>query len=165
MSETISRRTLLRATAGTVVAVAAGTTTGAPAAGAGPRPSALRELEEKIRDGMARYRIPGVAVGLLHHGGEYVRGFGVTNIDAPVPVDGDTVFRVASTTKTFTGSGRFTRGPAKNPALQRYCRAEIRSPWTRRRCANGRSHRARSPASPPARRARAVPTDTPIDGR
>ncbi|GAB7045687.1 serine hydrolase domain-containing protein [Catenuloplanes indicus] len=35
---------------------------------------------------------------------EYVRGFGVTRTDAPRDVDGDTVFRVASTTKTFTGA-------------------------------------------------------------
>jgi len=104
MSEMISRRTLLRATAGSVAAVTAGTTWGVPAAGAGPAPSALRELEDKIRDGMATYGIPGVAVGLLHRGSEYVRGFGVTNIDDPAPVDGDTVFRVASTTKTFTGT-------------------------------------------------------------
>jgi CubicO group peptidase (beta-lactamase class C family) len=104
MSEAMSRRTLLRATAGSVAAVAAGSALGVPAAGAGPGLSAVRELEEKIRDGMARYRIPGVAVGLLYHGREYVRGFGVTNVDDPAPVNGDTVFRVGSTTKTFTGT-------------------------------------------------------------
>ena len=53
---------------------------------------------------MAKYDIPGVAVGVLHEGREFVRGYGVTNVDYPVPVDGDTVFRVASTTKTFTGT-------------------------------------------------------------
>jgi CubicO group peptidase (beta-lactamase class C family) len=53
---------------------------------------------------MAKYAIPGVAVGLLCRDFEYVNGFGVTDIDDPVPVDGDTVFRVASTTKTFTGT-------------------------------------------------------------
>ncbi|MFI7547503.1 serine hydrolase domain-containing protein [Actinoplanes sp. NPDC049599] len=100
MSQTMSRRTLLSATA----AVVAGTAIGAPAAGAGRAPSALRELEDKIRAGMAKYGIPGVAVGLLHRGTEYVRGFGVTSVDDPRPVDGDTVFRVASTTKTFTGT-------------------------------------------------------------
>src|SRR4051812_46604691 len=119
MSETMSRRTLLRATAGSVAAVAAGSAIGVPAAGAGPRPSALRELEEKIRDGMARYRIPGVAVGLLHHGKEYVRGFGVTNIDDPAPVDGDTVFRIGSTTKTFTGTAGVRLGGRGRPDLGR----------------------------------------------
>src|SRR5687767_10188722 len=102
MPETISRRTLLRATAGSVAVLTAGTLPGGPATAAGPRPAAVRELEDKIRDGMARYAIPGVAIGVLYRGREYVRGFGVTNLDDPTPVDGDTVFRVASTTKTFT---------------------------------------------------------------
>jgi CubicO group peptidase (beta-lactamase class C family) len=109
MSEPMSRRAVLRATAGSVAAIAAVAAVDAPAAGAAPTtrsraPSTLRELEAKIRDGMARYGIPGVAVGLLHRGAEYVRGFGVTNIDDPALVDGDTVFRVGSTTKTFTGT-------------------------------------------------------------
>jgi hypothetical protein len=34
---------------------------------------------------------------------EYVRGYGVTNVDYPQPVDGDTLFRIGSTTKTSTG--------------------------------------------------------------
>lgn len=53
---------------------------------------------------MARYHIPGVALGVLHDGREYLRGYGVTNIDYPLPVDGDTLFRIGSTTKTFTGT-------------------------------------------------------------
>jgi len=104
MSE-LSRRTLLQATAGSLAALATTTTAAAPAAASGTRPpTALRELEAKIRDGMAKYAIPGVGLGLLHHDFEYVTGFGVTDVDHPVPVDGDTVFRVASTTKTFTGT-------------------------------------------------------------
>jgi CubicO group peptidase (beta-lactamase class C family) len=53
---------------------------------------------------MAAYGIPGVAVGILHRGAEYIRGFGVTDVDHPVPVDGDTLFKIGSTTKTFTGT-------------------------------------------------------------
>jgi CubicO group peptidase (beta-lactamase class C family) len=53
---------------------------------------------------MAQYGIPGVAVGVLAQGTEYVRGYGVTNVDYPVAVDGDTLFRIGSTTKTFTGT-------------------------------------------------------------
>src|SRR5262249_24203296 len=64
----------------------------------------FRALDAKIRAGMARYGIPGVAVGVLAQGIEYVKGYGVTNVDYPVPVDGDTLFRIASTTKTFTGT-------------------------------------------------------------
>ncbi|WP_199512124.1 serine hydrolase domain-containing protein [Nucisporomicrobium flavum] len=104
MSVSMSRRTLLSAAAGSVAAVAVGTESGAAPGTRDHVSPALRELEAKIRTGMARYAIPGVAVGVWHHGTEYVRGFGVTNVDDPVPVDGDTVFRVASTTKTFTGT-------------------------------------------------------------
>jgi CubicO group peptidase (beta-lactamase class C family) len=112
----LSRRTLLRATSATVAASVAGTTFRASAAAAAPTTSApttstppaaarlFRELDAKIRASMARDVIPGVAVGVLYQGIEYVRGYGVTNVDYPVPVDGDTMFRVASTTKTFTGT-------------------------------------------------------------
>ncbi len=61
-------------------------------------------LEDKIRTGMAAYGIPGVAIGILHRGAEYIRGFGVTDVDHPVAVDGDTLFSIGSTTKTFTGT-------------------------------------------------------------
>jgi CubicO group peptidase (beta-lactamase class C family) len=53
---------------------------------------------------MAEHHIPGVAVGVYYQGEEYVRGYGVTNVDYPQPVDGDTLFRIASITKTFTGT-------------------------------------------------------------
>lgn len=53
---------------------------------------------------MQEYGIPGVALGLLHQGTGYIRGYGVTNVDSPQQVGGDTLFRIASTTKTFTGT-------------------------------------------------------------
>jgi CubicO group peptidase (beta-lactamase class C family) len=49
-------------------------------------------------------RSRGVAVGVFHRGREYVRGFGVTDVGNQRPVDADTVFRIASTSKTFTGT-------------------------------------------------------------
>ncbi|OIJ68475.1 penicillin-binding protein [Streptomyces mangrovisoli] len=61
-------------------------------------------LDAKIEEAMRAYAIPGAAVGVLWNGQEYVRGYGVTHVDHPVPVDADTVFRVGSTTKTFTGT-------------------------------------------------------------
>jgi CubicO group peptidase (beta-lactamase class C family) len=105
----LTRRVFLRATAGTITAAAIpslATPSSASAVGrvAAHPGSALRELDAKIRAGMARYAIPGVAVGVLHRGRQFVRGYGVTNVDYPVPVDADTVFRIASTTKTFTGT-------------------------------------------------------------
>ncbi len=53
---------------------------------------------------MRELQIPGVAVGVIYRGREYIKGYGVTNVDYPVAVDGDTLFRIGSTTKTFTGT-------------------------------------------------------------
>jgi CubicO group peptidase (beta-lactamase class C family) len=64
----------------------------------------LGELDAKVQAGMQEYGIPGVALGLLHQGYAYIRGYGVTNVDSPQQVDGDTLFRIASSTKTFTGT-------------------------------------------------------------
>src|SRR5689334_4476846 len=104
MSVPLSRRTLLGLAAGSAAAVAFSP----EAAEAAPAPALPRRdieaLEDKIRDGMSRYRIPGVAVGMCWRGRSYLRGFGVTDVDHPTPVTADTVFRVASTTKTFTGT-------------------------------------------------------------
>ncbi len=125
-AEHLTRRGLLRATsvsvAGSVVGATALQTraTAAPSAGstasslAGPAPGSparagasarlFRELDEKIEAGMRQFAIPGAAVGVLYRGVEYVKGYGVTNVDYPVAVDGDTLFRIGSTTKTFTGT-------------------------------------------------------------
>ncbi|HXL59313.1 MAG TPA: serine hydrolase domain-containing protein, partial [Mycobacterium sp.] len=66
--------------------------------------SSFDELDAKINAGMKAYAVPGVAVAVWAGGQEYVKGYGVTNVDHPSPVDGDTVFRIGSTTKTFTGT-------------------------------------------------------------
>ena len=66
--------------------------------------TAFEELDAKIEAAMESYGIPGVAAAVLAGGQEYVKGYGVTNVDHPTPVDGDTVFRIGSTTKTFTGT-------------------------------------------------------------
>jgi CubicO group peptidase (beta-lactamase class C family) len=102
----LSRRTILRATGGGVAAAAVARVDArsARADTAKPADPLFRALDEKIEAAMARYHVPGVAVGVLHDGREYVRGYGVTNVDYPLPVDGDTLFRIGSTTKTFTGT-------------------------------------------------------------
>lgn len=66
--------------------------------------SAFAELDAKIDSAMRAYSIPGVALAVWVDGQEYVKGYGVNNVDHPLPVDGDTVFRIGSTTKTFTGT-------------------------------------------------------------
>lgn len=106
----LSRRGALKAGTGAALGFAAsslpwwGHQRSGVAASPGAAEDLFRELEAKIEASMARYHIPGVAIAVLYQGEEYVRGFGVTNVDAPQPVDGDTLFRIASTTKTFTGT-------------------------------------------------------------
>lgn len=64
----------------------------------------FEELDAKINAAVTAHAVPGAAVAVWADGKEYVKGYGVTNVDYPVPVDGDTLFRIGSTTKTFTGT-------------------------------------------------------------
>lgn len=56
--------------------------------------------EQELR---ARH-IPGAAIGIAIGGETYTAGFGVTNLDHPLPVQPTTLFQVGSITKTFTGA-------------------------------------------------------------
>src|SRR6266702_4937088 len=51
-----------------------------------------------------KFNIPGVAVGVWADGKEISACHGVTSVDNPLPVDQDTLFLVASVTKTFTAT-------------------------------------------------------------
>lgn len=104
----LSRRAVLQ----TATAAAAAVTIPVPAAlaqSAGPASAQdaatlFSVLDAKIEAAMAEHKIPGVAVGVFWRGQEHVRGFGITNVDYPQDVDGDTLFRIGSTNKTFTGT-------------------------------------------------------------
>lgn len=61
-------------------------------------PSAFVEATAK------EFGIPGVCVGVLMEGQEACASYGVTNLDHPQPVDGHTLFHLASVTKTFTAT-------------------------------------------------------------
>lgn len=61
-------------------------------------------LSESVAKMMEDNGIPGVAVGILHKGKTTTAGFGVTNIDHPLPVTDETLFQIGSITKTFTGT-------------------------------------------------------------
>jgi CubicO group peptidase (beta-lactamase class C family) len=108
----VSRRTLLRATSASAAGVVTAAALGSPALATSTTATSVpagaarlfRDLDQKIEAGMAKFAIPGAAVGVLYKGTEYIKGYGVTNVDYPVPVDGDTMFRIGSTTKTFTGT-------------------------------------------------------------
>src|SRR3979411_867289 len=53
---------------------------------------------------MSRHHVPGVAIGVLHDGDEDIAAYGVTNLEHPLPVDADTLFQIASVTKTMTAT-------------------------------------------------------------
>lgn len=64
-----------------------------------------RELERLAARVVAQARIPGLAVAMVHNGVVVsARGFGVAAAGSPQPVTADTVFRVASLSKTFAGT-------------------------------------------------------------
>src|SRR2546423_11250453 len=99
----LTRRALLRTGTSTVLGAAAtamlpGATQGASHRALTTRLAAVsraqdaatlfRELDAKIEAAMAEVQIPGVAVGVYYRGQEHVRGYGVTNVDYPPPVDG-----------------------------------------------------------------------------
>jgi CubicO group peptidase (beta-lactamase class C family) len=64
----------------------------------------FRQLCDYVVARMAEYSVPGVAVGVLRNREEFATGFGITNVEAPVPVNADTLFQIGSTTKTFTAT-------------------------------------------------------------
>ncbi|MFI0464396.1 serine hydrolase domain-containing protein [Saccharopolyspora sp. 5N102] len=53
---------------------------------------------------MRRWAVPGVGVGVLTPDGSHRLGFGVTNVDHPLPVDEHTLFQIGSVSKTFVGT-------------------------------------------------------------
>ena len=61
-------------------------------------------LGEYVAGVMTAKGVPGVAVGVLHEGETATAGFGVTNVDHPLPVTDETLFQIGSITKTFTGT-------------------------------------------------------------
>ncbi|MDX2004033.1 MAG: serine hydrolase domain-containing protein [Meiothermus sp.] len=63
----------------------------------------MTPLEQKLSELMARYRVPGVAVGILQDGVETYACEGVTDVFNPLEVTRDTLFQIASNTKTMTG--------------------------------------------------------------
>jgi CubicO group peptidase (beta-lactamase class C family) len=68
---------------------------------AGPRFEAIAAL---VREKMRAYRVPGVGLGVTVNGATTLRGFGVTSLDDPRPITPDTLFTIASISKTMTAT-------------------------------------------------------------
>ena len=75
-----------------------------PAARAQAPSPKFEQIAALIAQKMAEYGVPGVAFGVLKDGQLLTRGFGVTNLDDVRPVTPDTIFPIASISKTFTAT-------------------------------------------------------------
>jgi CubicO group peptidase (beta-lactamase class C family) len=61
-------------------------------------------LSQVIREAAARFNVPGIAVAVISGNDELTATTGVTSVENPLPVDADTLFKVASITKPITGT-------------------------------------------------------------
>ncbi|MRG92747.1 serine hydrolase domain-containing protein [Polyangium spumosum] len=65
--------------------------------------AAFPGIEKYVADEMTLRGLPGVAVGIVIDGElVFAKGFGLADVEAKTPVDRDSVFRIASMTKSFT---------------------------------------------------------------
>ncbi|MDQ4214536.1 serine hydrolase domain-containing protein [Microbacterium capsulatum] len=65
--------------------------------------SLLGVLDERVPALLDELQVPGVGIGLSLGGESVATGYGVTNLEHPLPVTGDTIFQVGSISKTFVG--------------------------------------------------------------
>ena len=119
----LTRRTVLKSMA--AAAPVAALTTLPSSASTAAEPVAIGRLADRIEAGMAKYAIPGAGLGVWYRGREYVRGFGVTNVDTNEPVSPDTAFRIGSTSKTFTATAIMRLVEQGRISLERPVRAYL----------------------------------------
>jgi CubicO group peptidase (beta-lactamase class C family) len=66
--------------------------------------TAVPAIEKQIDDQMKKESLPGLAIGIVVDGAlVYSKGFGVTSVETKAVPDADTVYRIGSITKSFTG--------------------------------------------------------------
>ena len=91
------------------------------------------EMTARVEEILNRHAAVGLAVGVVRNGGlEFFHGHGVADIASNTPITEDTVFRIASITKTFTaiavmqlceqGASTSMRPPATTCAPTDCCR-------------------------------------------
>lgn len=80
-------------------------------------PAELGALRDLIEQRRRELDLPGIAVGIVHEDQEHVLCSGVANIDAPLPVDGSTLFMIGSTTKVVTATAALALVEAGELAL------------------------------------------------
>ena len=85
-------------------AAGAGAQTAAPAAPVSAQASAY-DLAADVKRALATFDVPGIAIAIVKDGKVVAaQGFGVRKLGEPAPVDGKTVFEIASNSKAFTAA-------------------------------------------------------------
>jgi CubicO group peptidase (beta-lactamase class C family) len=98
----------------------------------------LAGLDAWIEREMERWQIPGMAVGVVRNDSlVYARGFGVLGLEDPRPVDENTLFGVASTTKAMTAAALALlvdegRIHWDDPVVKHLPEFELADPWVTR---------------------------------
>jgi CubicO group peptidase (beta-lactamase class C family) len=81
---------------------------GQAAEGPGPNTSIesiLPELNRYVSEGMQKTQVPGVAIGIVHRNKVvYLKGFGIRRVGESQPVDAQTVFQLASVSKSIAST-------------------------------------------------------------
>ncbi|MCK5057227.1 MAG: cyclic peptide export ABC transporter [Candidatus Aminicenantes bacterium] len=62
----------------------------------------INEIEEKVTEWMAEGDIPGLSLVIANGSEVYTKSFGYADVDKKIPVTGDTMFELCSTSKAFT---------------------------------------------------------------
>src|SRR4051812_21322246 len=63
---------------------------------------ALANIDELVREQMAKWGVPGLTVGIFHEGHVETAGYGITSIETQQPVAPETLFQIGSISKIFT---------------------------------------------------------------
>ena len=66
--------------------------------------SRWNDLLQEVEAARQHFHVPGVGLGILADGQLLTGGVGVTDLRAPLDVDGDTLFQIGSISKTFTAT-------------------------------------------------------------
>jgi CubicO group peptidase (beta-lactamase class C family) len=85
----------------------------------------FREVCRAVVGAMGRLPAPGVIVGIVNGEQEFTAGFGVTNINHPMPVTEDTLFQIGSITKLYTATALMRLVEQEQIALD----APLRERW------------------------------------
>jgi CubicO group peptidase (beta-lactamase class C family) len=64
----------------------------------------LNKIEARVLELMRAHNVPGVSIGLIINGHEHYISLGVTSIENPLEVTPETIFQLASISKTFTAT-------------------------------------------------------------